>query len=60
MNDETPDIQTAPSSGEASAGPDAGREPVAAKKKRKKISAKAATARASRRGSGTNSPIPPC
>ena len=44
MNDETPDIQTAPSSGEASPEPDAGREPVAAKKKRRKISAKAATA----------------
>ena len=44
MNDETPDIQAAPSSGEASPEPDAGREPVAAKKKRSRISARAATA----------------
>ena len=44
MNDETPDIQTTPPSGEASSQPDAVHEPVAAKKKRKKISAKAATA----------------
>jgi ribonuclease-3 len=41
MNDETPDIQAAPSSGEASPKPDA--NPGTAKKKRK-ISAKAATA----------------
>src|SRR6266568_2462347 len=44
MNDETPDIQTSSSSGEASHKPDAGREPAAVKKKRRKISAKAATA----------------
>ena len=44
MNDETPDIQTLPSSGDASPPPDAGREPAAAKRKRGKISAKAATA----------------
>src|SRR5712691_4664713 len=44
MNDETPDLQTASSSGEASHQPDAGRELAAAKKKRGKISAKAATA----------------
>ena len=43
MNDETPDIRSSSSSGEASPQPDAGREPVAAKKKRK-VSAKAATA----------------
>ncbi|HET6838194.1 MAG TPA: ribonuclease III [Bradyrhizobium sp.] len=43
MNDETPDIRTAPSSGEASPEPAASAGPVAAKKKRK-ISAKAATA----------------
>ena len=43
MNDETPDIQILSSSGEASPQPDAGREP-AAKKKRSKISAKAAAA----------------
>ena len=43
MNDETPDIQTAPSSGESSSPPDVSHEPVAAKKKRK-VSAKAATA----------------
>src|ERR1700675_3087144 len=42
MNDETPDIQTAPS-GESSSQPDASHEPVAAKKKRK-VSARAATA----------------
>jgi ribonuclease-3 len=44
MNDETPDIQILSSSGEASPQPDAGREPAAAKKKRSKISAKAAAA----------------
>jgi ribonuclease-3 len=44
MNDETPDIQILSSSGEASPPPDAGGEPVAAKKKRSKVSAKAATA----------------
>jgi len=43
MNDESPDIQTAPSSGESSSQPDVSHEPVAAKKKRK-VSAKAATA----------------
>jgi len=43
MNDETPDIQTAPP-GEASPPPDATDVPVAAKKKPRKISAKAATA----------------
>ena len=43
MNDETPDIQTAPSSGEASSQPDASHDPGPAKKKRK-LSAKAATA----------------
>ena len=42
MNDETPDLQIISSSGEASSQPDAGREP--AKKKRTKVSAKAATA----------------
>ena len=44
MNDETPDIQILSSSGEASHQPDTAREPVAAKKKRSKVSAKAATA----------------
>ena len=44
MNDETPDIQTAPPSGDAGPEPDGAREPGAAKKKRRKISAKAATA----------------
>src|SRR3984893_4227634 len=44
MNDETPDLEPASSSGEASLQPDAGREPAAVKKKRSKISAKAATA----------------
>jgi ribonuclease-3 len=44
MNDESPDIQTSSSSGEANSQPDAGREPVAAKKKRTKVSAKVATA----------------
>src|SRR6202163_4115917 len=44
MNDETPDLQTASSSGEASLQPDGGREPAAVKKKRSRISAKAATA----------------
>jgi ribonuclease III len=44
MNDESPDIQTSSSSGDANSPPDAGREPVAAKKKRTKVSAKAATA----------------
>src|ERR1700687_6172806 len=43
MNDETPDIQTG-ASGEASPPPDAGGEPGAAKKTRKKVSARAATA----------------
>ena len=42
MNDEAQDIRT-PSSGESSPQPDAGREPVA-KKKRTKVSAKAAAA----------------
>jgi ribonuclease III len=44
MNDESPDIQTSSSSGDANSPPDAGREPVATKKKRTKVSAKAATA----------------
>ena len=44
MNDETPDIQTPSSSGEASPQPEPAREPAAAKKKRSKVSAKAATA----------------
>jgi len=44
MNDETPDIQTSSPPGEASPQLDAGGEPAAAKKKRRKISAKAATA----------------
>jgi ribonuclease III len=43
MNDETPDIHALPS-GDASPPPDAGLAPVAAKKKRGKTSAKAATA----------------
>ena len=60
MNDETPDIQTSSSAGEASPQPDAGREAAPAKKKRSKISAKAASRGASRRASGTNSPIPRC
>jgi ribonuclease-3 len=44
MNDESPDIQNSPESGDASPLPDSGHEPVAAKKKRSKISAKAAAA----------------
>ena len=44
MNDETADIQTSATAGEASPQPDAGGAPVAAKKKRSKVSAKAATA----------------
>jgi ribonuclease-3 len=44
MNDELPDIQSSSESGDASLQPDSGQEPVAAKKKRSKISAKAATA----------------
>jgi ribonuclease III len=43
MNDDAQDIQTPSSSGEASPQPDTGREP-AAKKKRSKVSAKAAAA----------------
>src|ERR1700724_3460460 len=43
MNDETQDIQ-ASASGEASPQPDAGGEPAAVKKKRSKVSAKAAQA----------------
>jgi ribonuclease III len=43
MNDETPDIRTS-SSGEASPQPETAREPVAGKKKRSKISARAAAA----------------
>jgi ribonuclease III len=43
MNDDAHDIQTPSSSGEASPQPDTGREPVA-KKKRSKVSAKAAAA----------------
>ena len=44
MNDETPDLVTTLPPGDASSPPDAGREPVPAKKKSRKISAKAATA----------------
>jgi len=44
MNDESPDIHTLPESGDASPQPDSGQEPVVVKKKRSKISAKAATA----------------
>jgi ribonuclease-3 len=44
MNDESPDIQSSSESGDASAQPDSGHEPAAVKKKRSKISAKAATA----------------
>src|SRR5467141_2670953 len=44
MNDETPDIQTSSSSGEASHQPDAGREPATVKKKRSKAVAKAEAA----------------
>jgi len=44
MNHESPDIQSSSESGDVSAQPDSGHEPVAAKKKRSKISAKAATA----------------
>jgi ribonuclease-3 len=44
MNDELPDIQSSSESGDANSPPDSGHEPVAAKKKRSKISAKAATA----------------
>jgi ribonuclease III len=44
MNDESPDIRASSSSGEASRQPDADHEHVAAKKKRTKISAKAAIA----------------
>jgi len=43
MNDETPDIRTLPS-GDVSTQPDAGREAAPAKKKRSKVSAKAAVA----------------
>lgn len=44
MNDESPDLQTSLAPGEARAQPDAGSEPAAVKKKRSKVSAKAATA----------------
>ena len=44
MNDETPDIHTSGPSGEASPQPDAGGESAPAKKKRSKISARAAQA----------------
>jgi ribonuclease-3 len=44
MNDDAPDIQKSSTSGEASLQPDAGRVPAAAKRKRSKTSAKAATA----------------
>jgi ribonuclease-3 len=44
MNDETPDIHTSAPAGEASPPPDAGSEGAPAKKRRSKISAKAATA----------------
>jgi ribonuclease-3 len=43
MNDETPDLLATPPPGEASSPPDAGCEAVPAKKKSRKISAKAAT-----------------
>ncbi|MDO8397884.1 MAG: ribonuclease III, partial [Bradyrhizobium sp.] len=43
MNDESPDLQTSSVSGEARPQPDAGSE-VAVKKKRSKVSARAATA----------------
>jgi ribonuclease-3 len=43
MNDETPDIRTSSSTGEASRQPDGGEEPAEAKKKRK-VSARVATA----------------
>ncbi len=44
MNDESPDTHPPSSPGEASRQPDAGQGAVAAKKKRRKVSAKAATA----------------
>ncbi len=44
MNDEKPDIERAPSSGETHSQPDVSHEPVAATKKRKRVSARAATA----------------
>jgi ribonuclease-3 len=44
MNDETPDIHPSAPAGEASPPPDAGSEGAPAKKRRSKISAKAATA----------------
>ena len=44
MNDESPDLQTSSAPGETRAQPDAGSEPAAVKKKRSKISARAATA----------------
>lgn len=44
MNDKSPDIQTSAAPGQAGLQSDAGREPVAAKKKRTKVSAKAAAA----------------
>ena len=44
MNDESPDIRSSSEGGDVNPPPDSGHEPVAAKKKRSKISAKAATA----------------
>ncbi len=44
MNDESPDLQTSSATGDARPQPDAGSEPAAAKKKRSKVSAKAAAA----------------
>jgi ribonuclease III len=44
MNDETPDIQTSTATGEAGPQPDSAHEDAPAKKKRSKISARAATA----------------
>jgi ribonuclease III len=44
MNDESPDLLTSSAQGEARAQPEAGSEPAAVKKKRSKVSAKAATA----------------
>ena len=44
MNDESPDLQTSSASGDAHPQPDAGGEAAVAKKKRSKVSAKAAAA----------------
>ncbi len=59
MNDETPDIQTSPSSGEGSPQPDAAASP----RQRRRSAARSAPRPPpprSRRGSGTNLPIRPC